>query len=248
MNDINSFHELLEHYRFTDAVPAPFRQSALSVQKRLLKKILKEVDEYTLFFSLCLTVLLLLSRAGVKVSLGGVKIVTAAFLVVGVTVPATYTAVKVNQYYQEKQINGEEKLEKTAFTEKEETLKVHEKRKITAVLPGIKTISFRGLRITGKDQSLAREFSGIVKEELGTVLGSQKFFSLTGDSRRADYSLVGSVRHKEAGYFVSLRIVEVRSGETVQGEYFTAPTSEHFRDLCRVSVEKLVFKIRKKNE
>jgi|GEM_PF-2784458 len=243
MNDIKSFHELLEHYRFTDAVPAPFRKSALRSQKSLFKKILKEVDEYTLFFGLCLTVLFFLSRVGLKMSLGAVKIITASLLVVVVTVPATYTVAKVKQYYQEKRINTEERIEEAALVEKEESPHVKKENRITALTPGTKIISFRGLRIAGKDQALAREFSGIVKNELKRVLNTRRLLALASGSHRADYSLVGSLRQKETGYFISLRLVDVRSGEIIQGEYFTAPISEDFKHQCRSAVKKLVLKI-----
>ncbi len=98
MNRIMILNKLLDKYAFSEQINYKARQHLVKSKKTVLRKTLKEVSNYSIFFSIVITVYYFLSRTGLKASLFTCKIIATGLIITTGTAAisgTTYSAIKI---------------------------------------------------------------------------------------------------------------------------------------------------------
>jgi|GEM_PF-5923085 len=226
MKETTALSSLMNKYRFTQAVPVYIQKRVALSKKKSLALTLKRLNQQTLPFSVVTALYLWFTSKGLKISLGGAKILTA---VGALTLAASLTTVATVsvQYFRGQSLSVPAESQgliaiKPADTTENDTGK------------GIKTgpmdryiMAIQPLKINITDKNVGDALTLALYRELKDLLGDNQITVLkTGQTPRCRYFLTGSVSALGEKLIITVRLFDGHSGKIVFTDMHTCPGSE----------------------
>jgi hypothetical protein len=230
MNDETSVEKLLVKFRFTEPVPAQYRDYIASSKRKNLTRILKEKKKYGAAIWGALLIYMLLRKLGITVSF------LQAAVISGITAAAVAVTVSAGAVKAVSMVSDKKN--------RAETVTVYEERaaEVSHRLTGGKTtaiLKFSGTEGTGYLSDRATSvFADTLRKEIGESNVSY------GDSEDKKYIITGSVEKLPDGYLLTSRIIDKSSSVIIHMDMKEIQNEENIYSESRKMALKLAGKLK----
>lgn len=248
MKSIDIFHQVLEKYKTVEPVSLEVQEYILSSRKEVLKKILKKMGQFGIFYSISISIYYLLKKFSLNASLLQSKIIAGALIAVTATV--TTGGGYVTTRYIIKKIKEKNKTEVPVDVNTGNTIEkklldsekkiVRKKRKSFAHILKypfrVKVLSFRG-----EDKRLALMVSRLITQEIQKQKTRKIYIIRKGQERKnLNRFLMGSVRKLGSKYIITAKVVDAFNSKTISIYSKEFDSSQELGKVCSQLAGKIV--------
>ncbi|PKL37941.1 MAG: hypothetical protein CVV44_12290 [Spirochaetae bacterium HGW-Spirochaetae-1] len=226
MKEATALSSLMDKYRFTQAIPEEVQKRVAASKRKSLALTLKRLNQQTLPFSLITALYLWFTSKGLKISLGGAKILTTAgalTLAASLSTVATMTV----QYFQGQSLSAPAESQGLIAVKPIDTTEndTDNGTKTGTADQYIMAIQPLKVNLTGKDMGNALTLA--LYRELKDLLGDEQITVLKTDGApRCRYFLTGSVSGLGERLIITVRLFDGHSGKILFTDMYTCPGSE----------------------
>lgn len=231
MNDrVEVFNNILNKYKFTDSVPVQVRDHVYSTKKSSLKKILKQVNDYSILFLIVIYIYFIFKNLGINASLFVCKIMLIG-AIIAAAIPVSYTTYR---YAAQKK----HRVTTNIVTE----IKTEQKKTDIKKSANKKAIVFSDIECSGADPALCNSLSEKIYKILLSDAG-EKFQVLRYSSMNQKTSyirLIGRMYRLGEKSLLTIKIIDSSDSRVKFSETINFNKNDNVDDKISVLTQSVI--------